>query len=106
MNVSFVTLPEKYLSKLRGVNQTCIVFCANNVDSLPELMSTNCPNGGGQRGRELPPDPPSRTAMYTRGGIHEWGHNLLRAYLHAGRYWALSLAHLKIRIHAFAKGQS
>ena len=44
MNVSFVTLPETYLSKLRGVNQTCIVFCPNNVDSLPELMSTNCPN--------------------------------------------------------------
>ena len=22
----------------------CIVFCPNNVDSLPELMSTNCPN--------------------------------------------------------------
>ena len=47
MNVSFVTLPETYLSKLRGVNQTCIVCCPNNVDSLPELMSTNCPNWGG-----------------------------------------------------------
>ena len=29
------------------VIQTCIVFCPNNVDSLPELMSTNCPNWGG-----------------------------------------------------------
>ena len=28
------------------VIQTCIVFCPNNVDSLPELMSTNCPNWG------------------------------------------------------------
>ena len=33
------------------VNQTCIVFCPNNLDSLPELMSTNSPNWGGQ----LPP---------------------------------------------------
>ena len=41
------TLPETYLCKLRGVNQTCIVFCPNNVDSLPELMSTKCPNWGG-----------------------------------------------------------
>ena len=47
MNASLVTLPETYLSKLRGVNQTCIVFCPNNVDSLPELMSTTCPNWGG-----------------------------------------------------------
>ena len=29
------------------VNQTCIVFCPNSLDSLPELMSTNCPNWGG-----------------------------------------------------------
>ena len=29
------------------VIQTCIVFCPNNVDSLPEFMSTNCPNWGG-----------------------------------------------------------
>ena len=29
MNVSFVTLPETYLGKLLGVNQTCIVFCPN-----------------------------------------------------------------------------
>ena len=29
------------------VNQTCIVFCPDNLDSLPELMSTNCPNWGG-----------------------------------------------------------
>ena len=29
------------------VNQTCIVFCPNNLDSLPELMSTNCPDWGG-----------------------------------------------------------
>ena len=36
------------------VSHTCIVFCPNNVDSLPEFMSTNCPNwGGGQ----LPPAP-------------------------------------------------
>ena len=57
MNVSFVTLPKTYLSKLRGVNQTCIVFCPNNVDSLPEMMSTNCRIGGGAT------DPPSRTRM-------------------------------------------
>ena len=29
------------------VFKTCIVFCPNNVDSLPEFMSTNCPNWGG-----------------------------------------------------------
>ena len=34
------------------VNQTCIVFCPNSLDSLPELMSTNCPNRGG--GGQLP----------------------------------------------------
>ena len=57
MNVSFVTVPETYLSKLRGVNQTCIVFCPNNVDSaridvdkLPEL-------GGGQLPPPLTPRP-------------------------------------------------
>ena len=43
------------------VIQTCIVFCPNNVDKLPELMSTNCPNWGGQ----LPPPPPSGTPMIT-----------------------------------------
>ena len=32
------------------VIRTCIVFCPNNVDSLPELMSTNCPNWGGGAG--------------------------------------------------------
>ena len=64
MNVSCFTLPETYLSKLRGVNQTCIVFCPNNIDSLPELMSTNCPNWGG--GGQLPPDPSSRTPMMVR----------------------------------------
>ena len=42
------------------VIQTCIVFSPNNVDSLPELMSTNCPNGGGG---SCPPLPPSRTPM-------------------------------------------
>ena len=26
--------------------------------------------------------------LWSRGGIHEWGHNLWRAYLHAGHYWA------------------
>ena len=30
------------------------VFCPNNVDSLPEFMSTNCPNWGGN----CPPCPP------------------------------------------------
>ena len=38
------------------VIQTGFVFCPNNVDSLPELMSTNCPNWGGQ----LPPPAPAR----------------------------------------------
>ena len=32
------------------------MFCPNNVDSLPEFMSTNCPNWGGQ----LPPPAPPR----------------------------------------------
>ena len=36
------------------VIQTCIVFCPNNVDSLPEFMSTLCPNWGGS----CPPCPP------------------------------------------------
>ena len=62
MNVTFVTLPETYLSKLRGVNQTCIVFCPNNVDSLPEFMSTNCPNWGG--GRQLPPLTPHTIRLW------------------------------------------
>ena len=44
------------------VIQTCIVFCPNNVDSLPEFMSTNCPNWGGAA---APLPPPSRTPMYT-----------------------------------------
>ena len=35
---------------------TCIVFCLDNVDSLPEFMSTNFPNWGGQ----LPPPRPVR----------------------------------------------
>ena len=38
------------------------MFCPNNVDSLPELMSTNCPNWGGQ----LPPLPPV-PYVYDRG---------------------------------------
>ena len=37
------------------VIQTCIVFCPNDVDSLPEFMSTNCPNWGG--GATAPPAP-------------------------------------------------
>ena len=37
------------------VIQTCIVFCPNNVDSLPEFMSANCPNWGAA----APPAPPS-----------------------------------------------
>ena len=28
------------------VIHTCIVFCPKNFDSLPEFMSTNCPNWG------------------------------------------------------------
>ena len=36
------------------VFQTCNVFSPNNVDSLPEFMSTNCPNWGGS----CPPCPP------------------------------------------------
>ena len=70
MNVSFVTPPETYLSQLRGVNQTCIVFCPNNVDSLPELMSTNCPNWGGQ----LPPAPPPAPYAYAYTGRHMQTH--------------------------------
>ena len=62
MNVSCFTLPETYLSKLRGVNQTCIVFCPNNIDSLSELMSTNCLNWGGGGAT----DPSSRTPMMVR----------------------------------------
>ena len=34
--------------------QTCIEFCPNNLHSLPEFMSTNCPNWGGS----CPPCPP------------------------------------------------
>ena len=46
------------------VIKTCIVFCPNNVDSLPEFMSTNCPNWGGGQLPPLPPlPPPSRTPM-------------------------------------------
>ena len=29
-----------------------------------------------------------RPMVQTWGGIHEWGHNLWRAYLQAGHYWA------------------
>ena len=36
MNVSFVTLPETYLSKLRGVNQNVLCFA--------RIMSTLCQN--------------------------------------------------------------
>ena len=35
------------LTAVTPVFQTCIVFCPNNVASLPEFMSTNCPNWGG-----------------------------------------------------------
>ena len=77
VNVSFVTLPETYLSKLRGVNQTCIVFCPNNVDSLPELMSTNCPNGGGGN---CSPDTPSRACYVLRYDIAAALRRLKTAY--------------------------
>ena len=36
--------------------QTCIGFCPNNLHSLPEFMSTNCPDWGAAA-------PPSRTPM-------------------------------------------
>ena len=36
------------------------MFCPNNVDSLPEFMSTNCPNWGGAA---APCPPLSRTPM-------------------------------------------
>ena len=39
------------------VIQTCIGFCPNNVASLPECMSTNCPNWGGGQLSPLPPVP-------------------------------------------------
>ena len=42
------------------VIQTCIVFCQNTLDSLPELMSTNCPNWGAAA------PPPSLTPMSSR----------------------------------------
>ena len=42
------------------VIHTCFVFCPNNVDSLPECLSTNCSNWGGGS------YPPSRTPMLTR----------------------------------------
>ena len=57
MNVSFVTLPETYLSTLRGVNQTitCIVFCPNHFDSAARIDVDKLPELGG--GATDPPDP-------------------------------------------------
>ena len=50
------------------VNQTCIVFCPNNLDSLPELISTSCPNwGGGQ----LTPPPPIRLWPFVSINLQE-----------------------------------
>ena len=56
LNSCFFPVNCNIRPKIRVI-QTCIVFCPNNVDSLPEFMSTNCPNWGGGNCPPCPPVP-------------------------------------------------
>ena len=48
------------------------MFCPNNVDSLPEFMSTNCPNWGGGG---CPPCPPVPYASCSMLNTHYYRNN-------------------------------